>query len=178
MSDFRDTYRRRADRFTAVVDALPADAWGAPSACAGWSAADVLAHVIDTQRDFFGTHGVELGARPAGDPPADWAAHRAAVETVDDEVLHREYDGYFGRTTVGATLVDFYGFDLVVHRWDIARAAGRDERFGETELDEIEREIPVMGEALYSDGVCARPVPVPDGADRQQRVLALLGRAS
>ena len=36
----------------------------------------------------------------------------------------REYDGYFGRTTIAATVADFYGWDLVVHGSDVARATG------------------------------------------------------
>ena len=59
-----------------------------------------------------------------------WSEHVAAVlDRVGDDVLHAEYDGYFGRTTVGATLADFYGFDMVVHRWDLARALGREAPF-------------------------------------------------
>ncbi len=178
MSDHRDSFQQLVDRFTAVLDGLPASAWAAPSPCADWTAADVVAHVVDTQRDFLTQHGVDLGPRPAGDPGALWAAHRAAVLAVDDDVWHREYAGFFGPTTVGATLTDFYGFDLVVHRWDVGRAVGRDVRFSDAELDDVERSIAGFGEHLYGEGICARPVAVPDGADRQTRVLALMGRSS
>jgi uncharacterized protein (TIGR03086 family) len=176
MSDPRSILAERAERFTAVVDALPAAAWSAPSPCAGWTAADVLAHVVDTQRDFLTGHGVVLKARPAGEPPAAWAAHRAAVDAVDQAVLDREYDGFFGPTTVGATLVDVYGFDLLVHRWDIAATDGRHAPFTDAELDDLERAIAGFGDALYAEGICGPPVAVPPGADRTVRVLGLLGR--
>jgi uncharacterized protein (TIGR03086 family) len=123
-------------------------------------------------------HGAALGPRPDGDPAAVWAAHRAAVLAVDDEVWHREYAGFFGPTTVGATLAEFYGFDLVVHRWDVGRAVGRDVRFSDAEMDDAERAVAGFGEHLYGEGICARPVPVPNGADRQTRLLAVLGRSS
>jgi uncharacterized protein (TIGR03086 family) len=178
MSDHRDSFHQQADRFTAVLDGLPSSAWAAPSPCAGWTAADVVDHLVDSQRDFLARQGVDLGPRPDGDPAAVWAAHREAALAVDDEVWHREYDGFFGPTTVGATLADFYGFDLVVHRWDVARAVGRDVRFSEAEMDDAERAIEGFGEHLYAEGICARPVPVPDGADRQTRLLARLGRSS
>ncbi|WP_199583032.1 maleylpyruvate isomerase family mycothiol-dependent enzyme [Blastococcus sp. TF02-09] len=57
---------------TAVLDSLSAAAWGEPSPCEGWTAADVVAHMVDTQRDFLGQRGVELGAAPdvAADPAA------------------------------------------------------------------------------------------------------------
>ena len=178
MSDHRDSFHQQADRLTAVLDGLPSSAWAAPSPCAGWTAADVVEHLVDTQRDFLAKQDVDLGPRPEGDPAELWAAHRGAVLAVDDEVWHREYTGFFGPTTVGATLVDFYGFDLVVHRWDVARAVGRDVRFSEAEMDDAERAIASFGEHLYAEGICARPVPVPDGADRQTRLLARLGRSS
>jgi uncharacterized protein (TIGR03086 family) len=176
MSDPRSILAERIERFTAVVDALPATAWSAPSPCAGWTAADVLAHVIDTQRDFLAGHGVTLAVRPAGDPPAAWAAHRAAVYAVDHAVLDREYDGFFGPTTVGATLVDVYGFDLLVHRWDIATAAGRHAPFTDAELDDVERSVAGFGDMLYAEGICGPPVAVAPDADRTVRVLGLLGR--
>jgi len=178
MSDHRDTYQQNADRFTAVLDDLPSSAWTAPSPCAGWTAADVVGHIVDTQRDFLAKQDVDLGPRPEGDPAELWAAHRDAVLALDDEMLHRDYAGFFGPTTIGATLAQFYGFDLVVHRWDVGRAVGRDVRFTDAEMDDAERAVEGFGEHLYGEGICARPVPVPDGADRQTRLLARLGRSA
>lgn len=165
----------------ASLQAVLADGgdFAAPSPCAGWTAADVVDHVIDTQRDFLTRQNVDLGPRLGGDPPAAWAAHVAAVaERVDGETLRRRYDGVFGPTTVGATLADFYGFDMVVHRWDVARALGRDTAFTDAEMDAMEDSVAVFGEHLYAEGVCRAAVPVPAGASRQDRLLATLGRRS
>ncbi|MDN5861362.1 MAG: maleylpyruvate isomerase family mycothiol-dependent enzyme, partial [Pseudonocardia sp.] len=146
MNASRESFGRRADAFGAVVGTLGAAQWSAPSPCAGWSGADLVDHVIDTERDFLTGHDIDLGPRPAGDPAARWAAHRAALlDKVDDTVLEREYDGYFGRTTVGATLSDVYGFDLVVHRWDLARAAGAEAAFTDAEMDGLEASIALFG---------------------------------
>jgi hypothetical protein len=94
----------------------------------------------------------------------------------DPAVAGMEYDGVFGPTTVGASIVAFHGFDLVVHRWDLATAAGLDERLTEAELDLVDRSADGFGEHLYAEGVCQPALTVPDGADRQERVLARLGR--
>lgn len=175
MSDIRDSYERHAAGMQTVL--TDGGDFAAPSPCAGWTAADVVDHVIDTQRDFLARQGVDLGARPGGDPPAAWAAHVAAVaERVDDETLHRGYDGAFGPTTIGATLADFYGFDMVIHRWDVARALGRDTTFSNAEMDAMEASVAVFGEHLYGEGVCRAAVPVPAGASRQDRLLGVLGR--
>ncbi|MDN5748920.1 MAG: TIGR03086 family metal-binding protein [Pseudonocardia sp.] len=175
MSDIRDSYQQKAAGVQAAMTG--AGGWSAPSPCAGWTAADVVDHMVDTQRDFLDRHDVDLGPRPDGDPPAAWDAHVAAVlDRVDDDVLHREFDGQLGRTTIGATLSDFYGFDMIVHRWDVARALGRETRFSDAEMDEMEASVAMFGDHLYAEGICGRPVPVPPGASRQDRLLATLGR--
>lgn len=165
-----------ADRFTAVVDAV--QDWDAPSPCDGWSAGDVVLHVVDTQRDFLRQRGLEVGPRPDGDPSAVWRGHLEEVSALvqDEQRVTAEYDGFFGRTTLAATLADFYGFDLVVHRWDVGRATGQQVELSEAELDAAEAAVRSFGDALYSEGICARPVPVPDDAPRQDRLLATLGR--
>ena len=112
------------------------------------------------------------------DPGGAWRSHDDVVRALlaDPAVASLEYDGVFGRTTVGASLVTFYGFDLVVHRWDIATAAGLDESLGDSELDMIESSADGFGDHLYDEGVCRPAVAAPAGADRQTRVLARLGR--
>lgn len=171
-------YRRLADGFAAVLDDIPADAWSAPSPCDGWTARDVVAHVIDTQRDFFTGHDVDPGTRPdLDDPSAAWRTHAVSVaERLDDPAVgDTSFDGHFGPTTVGETLLRFYGFDMIAHRWDIATAAGQQVRFTDDELATMETAADGFGPALYGDGVC-KQIAVPESADRQTRLLARLGR--
>ncbi|SOE02739.1 TIGR03086 family metal-binding protein [Blastococcus haudaquaticus] len=167
---------------TVLLAGVPAAAWSAPSPCEGWSAADVVGHLITTQREFLGTHGVDLGAAPdlAPDPAAAWRAHAAAVAAAltDDAVPDREFEGFFGPTTVGATFLQFYVWDMLVHRWDIARAAGVDAGLTADELDRIEEGAESFGPALYTDGVCGAAVDAPETAPRETRVLARLGRVA
>jgi len=168
-------FEQAADRFSATVDATTD--WSAASPCEGWTAADVVDHVVDTQRQFLVTHGVELGDRPGGSPAEVWAAHHAAVRPLlTDELRAREYDGFFGRTTIGATLDDFYGFDLVVHGWDLGSASGRPTTFTDADIDAMEAAFVGFGDHAYDDGVFKQPVEVPDDADRQTRILARMGR--
>jgi uncharacterized protein (TIGR03086 family) len=170
-----------ADRpLTAVLDAVPAEAWTAPSPCEGWTARDVVRHLIETQRDFLTGHGVDLGDRPDvdADPAVAWREHaqRVAAAVADPSVAGTEYDGHFGRTTVGDSIERFYLFDMVVHRWDVARAAGLDASFTDAELDRVEQGADGFGDALYLEGVCRPGVDAPADADRSTRVLARLGR--
>ncbi len=102
----------------AVIASLTPQQWEAASPCEGWTARDVLAHLIDAQREFFTRHELPLPERPdLADPIAAWSAHTAAVRAVlaDPEVPARAFDGPFGPTTVGGVLLEFYGFDMVAH---------------------------------------------------------------
>ncbi|RBY95648.1 TIGR03086 family protein [Blastococcus sp. TF02-8] len=171
-----------ADRpLTELLDAVPSAAWSSPSPCEGWTAADVVGHLIDTQRDFFGRHGVDVGPAldVAGDPAAAWRAHarRVAEVLADDAVPALAFDGFFGPTTIGETFEQFYVWDMQVHRWDVARAVGADPGLTDEELDRMEAGADSFGDTLYMDGICRPPVEVPPGADRATRALARLGRA-
>ncbi|MFO6451757.1 MULTISPECIES: maleylpyruvate isomerase family mycothiol-dependent enzyme [unclassified Aeromicrobium] len=169
-------YLDAADRFSDVVAATTD--WSAESPCEGWTAADVVDHVIDTERDFLARHEIDAGPRPSGDPAQAWAAHLAAVRPLatDDAIAAREFDGVFGRTTIGATLDAFYGFDLVVHGWDLGTSNGRPTTFTEADMDAMEAAFEGFGDHAYDDGVFRGPVEVPPDADRQTRLLARMGR--
>ena len=170
-----------ADGFSSAVAVVPDDGWDAPSPCEGWTARDVVSHVIETQRSFLTGHGVDLGAAPDPTAPAEaWDRHRSSVAAAlaDPAVAGRSYDGHFGPTTVGDTMVRFYGFDLTAHRWDVAAAAGFDWRFSDEDLDFLDTGADGFGPALYAEGICKPGVEAGDDADRQARVLAKLGRVS
>ena len=171
-------WRERSAPFTAEVEAI--EDWDAPSPCEGWTARDVLTHVIDTEREFLTR--VDLAAEETveagGDPAARWAAHLAVVQSLlaDSAVAARPHDGAFGPTTVGDVLLDFYGFDLIVHRWDLARSQGREARLSEAELTLVDAAVDGWGEHAHAPGIFGAPVDVPAGADAQTRVLARTGR--
>ena len=171
-------FAERADRFDQVLDAA-AGAWDAPSPCEGWSARDVVGHVIESQRDFLRQRGLDAGPAPdLADPAAAWRAQREHMTSVlrADGVAAREYDSWFGRTTVAATIADFYGWDLVVHGSDIARATGQEWSVTDEEAAALHATADGWGDALHSEGVCGPEVEVPDDASTTDRLLARLGR--
>ncbi|MGX5657309.1 TIGR03086 family metal-binding protein [Geodermatophilus nigrescens] len=172
-------YASALEPLLAVADAVPAAGWDAPTPCEGWSARDVVTHLVDTQREFLTGRGIDLGPAPdvTADPAGALRAHAGRVLTAvgDPAVADAAYDGFFGPTTVGATLEQFYVWDLVVHRWDLATATGQDAALSGAELDRIETGAASWGDALYMEGICQR-VEAPADAGRQARVLALLGR--
>jgi uncharacterized protein (TIGR03086 family) len=169
----------RAARFADILDAAHGQ-WDAPTPCEGWSVRDVVAHAIGSERDFLDRQGLGVpdDADVDTDPATAWRAHAAAVAAVlaRPGVAEREYDGFFGRTTIAATMADFYGWDLVLHGSDVARATGQEWSVSEAEAAALHATADGWGDALYSEGVCARAVPVPDDASATDRLLARLGR--
>ena len=195
MDTRNDTLARYAEAnapLTSVLDAVPTDAWTRSSPCEGWTARDVVGHLIRTQRDFLTGRGFDPGPSadtdkdPSADidsvvdmdPAAAWRAHAAAVTGLlsRPEVPDTGYDGYFGPTTVGDTLVQFYVPDMVVHRWDVAAAVDGDTRLSDAELDSTEQSVESWGAAMYMDGICKPGLEPPAGSSRQVVLLARMGR--
>lgn len=158
------------------------DGWDALSPCEGWTGLDVVAHMVQTQREMLNGHGVDLGDAPdlEADPAGAWRHHTDRVLDVvaDEALVGRAYDGHFGPTTIGKTIEQFYVWDMYVHRWDLASAAGLPADLTDAELDRIEHGANVFGDALHMEGICRPGVKVRADANRTTRVLARLGRSA
>lgn len=174
-------YERLAASFADCIDAVPADRWSSPSPCEGWTARDVVKHVVESQGMFLGFVSRSLPNDLPGvedDPSGAFdAARRRVQECLDDpEIAATEYDGLFGRSTFAQGVDGFLCFDLNVHGWDLARAAGNEHRIDPAEVERLRREADGFGEAMRSPGAFGPEVPVPEGADQQAELLAFLGR--
>ena len=178
MTDTAQRFSERADALAAILDSSD-QRWDAPTPCEGWTVRDVVAHAIDTERDFLGRQGLDPGPAPdLTDPASAWRDHAKAVAEILGQpgVAEREYDGYFGRTTIAATMADFYGWDLVIHGSDVARATGQSWSIGDEEAAVLHATADGWGDALHSEGVCGPAVPLADDASATDRLLARLGR--
>ncbi len=182
MTSTAQQYQVALRPLSAVINAVQPDGWKAPSPCEGWTARDIVGHIVQTQRELLNGHGVDLGNAPdlEADPVGAWLQHTARVldALADEELTGRAYDGYFGPTTVGRTVEQFYVWDMYVHRWDLARAAALPAELTDAELDRIEQGADSFGEALHMDGICRPSIQVGADADRITRVLGRLGRAA
>lgn len=181
MTEISERYRRNAERFAETIRAVPADRWSSPSPCEGWTAADLVQHVIDSPALFLGLvqrAPIEVPSVEQ-DPLGAFLGRSAQVlaDLEDPQLASETFEGFLGTTRFDEAIDRFVTFDLIVHRWDLARATGGDETI---EPDEAERlltvDIPAFGEMLHSPGVCAAPVDVAPDASTAHRVLALLGR--
>jgi uncharacterized protein (TIGR03086 family) len=180
MTEIADRIHKLSDAFEAKVAAVPPERWSSPSPCEGWDARGVVRHILDVHGMMVKPLGRELSAAPSvdDDPLGAYRSARADVAAVldDPQLAGTEYDGLFGRTRVEATIDTFLGFDLVVHGWDLARAAGLDDTIDPAEVARAEAQANALGDNLRRPGVCGPEVPAPPGADAQERLLCYLGR--
>jgi uncharacterized protein (TIGR03086 family) len=183
-----DRYVRAQDGFDRVVAALPADRWDTPSACAGWTARDVLGHVVwgqyfvrhlATGEPFTSEEGAPGAPHPGTliglDPLGTWRAARAeSLPTLTPEALTRIVKlQALGEVPleefVTALLTDF-----LAHTWDIGRPAGIDVRLDPELVPDSfawSRSRPLR----FPGGIGPELTP-PADADEQTRFLAYLGR--
>jgi uncharacterized protein (TIGR03086 family) len=173
-------FRHHADRFDRLLAAVPADGWSSASPCEGWTALDVVRHVVDTEVDLLGRMGFDQPSVEGLEPLDAWPSVRnAMIDALDDPARESfRYEGYFGPTTFGETVDQFYSFDLVLHRWDIAHAtgAGDHETIEPDEIVRIRTDASGFGEAMRMPGVIGPELPAPTDATEQERLLAWLGR--
>ena len=127
-----DRYTYLADQFGERVDAVPDGAWSNPAPCEGWTAKDVLDHILGGQANVIRTI---TGEEPA--PVADGADLKAAWRTSYDATkaallqpgaLEKVVPGPAGEMDLGTMVGRFLCNDVLVHTWDLARATGGDER--------------------------------------------------
>jgi uncharacterized protein (TIGR03086 family) len=182
MTEIADRYRRLSDSFATTLAGVTDDQWEGPTPCEEWSVRDLVRHAVDTQGMFLGFMGREVGAIPRvdDDPVAAWDAARAVVQAdLDDpERAGGEFTGFFGTTTFEAAVDRFLNSDLVIHRWDLARATGQDEAINPADAERVLEGARAFGDAFRSPGACGPEIPVPDDADLQTRLLGFYGRAA
>lgn len=183
MTEIANRYRWLASFFTQHVEAVPAHRWGNPSPCSGWTARDVLRHVIDAHQARAQEVGLplEVAVTVDDDPHRAWIQTRDGMQALleDPESACREFEGFLGTTSLQDTVDLFLRFDLVVHAWDLARATGQDEtlpidevRWVHEQARQLEERLPQMRGMAFGERV-----EVPADATEQDQLLAFLGRA-
>lgn len=180
MDDIAARYARTSEAFADTVAAVPTDRWDASTPCDDWTAIDLVGHVVDSHGQFLGFVDRALDPMPpvGKDPVAAFAVARTQVlaDLQDPGRAGETYDGYFGTRTFAWAVDRFLSFDLVVHRWDLARATGLDEAIPPDEHARIEAAVAAWGDTARAPGVFGPEVEAPPDADPRTRVLALLGR--
>jgi hypothetical protein len=115
----------------------------------------------------------------ADDPAAAWAwldgGIRAGLD--DPSIAHVVFEnGPLGPQSYEVAIDTICTPDVLVHTWDLARAVGLDETLDADEVRRYLENVSGYEDEMVKSGHYGLQVEVPDGADDQTRLLAILGR--
>lgn len=171
-----------------IAERIEIDDWSRPTPCAGWTVADLLAHMTGQQLGF------AAAARGGGQDLAAWQPvdhdYAAACEDVivafaEPGVGDREFalpEVRSGGAFPAQQAISFHLVDNVVHAWDLATALGL---LGlPVELDDavlaaalsVAEKVPNGAERLRPGRAFAPARSIPAGAGTLDRIVLLLGR--
>ncbi len=177
-----DEHRTVAEAFTGTVQGVTPDAWDRSAPPEGWVARDVVRHLVEWLPPFLaGSTGITFPAGPPvdDDPAGAWLVHRDAVQSLLDDpaTADREHDfRHLGPMSLAQVIDTIYTPDVFMHRWDLARATGQDERLDPDRCARMYEGMLPMDDALRQSGQYGPRVEVPDDADVQTKLLAFIGR--
>lgn len=177
-AEFRDT----AGRFGEVVRAVPAGRWDDPAPVAGWTARDVVRHLVEWLPGFLaGGSDVVLPPVPPvdDDPVAAWESFAASLqELLDDPASHdRSFDHpHTGAMPLPQAVSQFFTADVFLHTWDLAVATGQQPALDPDRCAAMLAGMEEWDEVLRASGQYGPRVPVADDAPAQDRLMGFIGR--
>ncbi len=153
--------------------------WAAPAPVEGWTAVDVVDHLVSWFRGFLSAGGVELPAGPAAadDPVAAWRHHATGVQGLLDERADEQFTHpYLGPGQLAGTIDRFYTSDVFMHSWDLARATGQEPRLDQDFAGQMLEGMRPIEAMLRDSGQYGPAVPVPDDAAPVEQLMGFVGR--
>lgn len=164
-------------RIAAIID------WDAPTPDDEWSVRDLVAHVIEEQQwvpyllagESISTAQKEIQPLRE-DLREEWdlyafAARTAWMAATPDQLVQLSSD-----TVTMADYLREQVADVAIHTWDLARAIGGDEQLDPEVVEAVWTVFEPQKDTLAASGLYASPVPLPEDAPLQFRLLAVTGR--
>jgi uncharacterized protein (TIGR03086 family) len=174
-----ERHRRIASDFSLGVQGV--SDWDVPAPVAGWTARDVVDHLVTWFPGFLSRGGVELpdGPTTADDPVAAWTFQTEVVQELLDDPERAAAP--FSHPQVGSMPVSqavdrFYTPDIFMHAWDLGRATGQDPNLEPEFCLELLAGMEPMEELMRSSGQYGPKVEVPSDADPATRLIGFIGR--
>jgi uncharacterized protein (TIGR03086 family) len=172
--------------FGEKVHAVADDQWGHATPCSEWDVRALVNHVVNEARWvrplLDGMTIAEVGDRLdgdllGGDPKAafDEAAAEATAAVVEPGAVERTVHISSGDVPAGEYLGELFG-DFVIHGWDLARAIGADDTIDPGFAAMLYERLKPMEDEMKRWGSYGPTVAVPEDADTQTKLLAVVGR--
>jgi uncharacterized protein (TIGR03086 family) len=181
-----DLLSRALAHTATIVDAANPERLAAPTPCAGWTAADVLNHLVAGLHDAASVAGGQPAERAPYDAPGGiigddpQGAYGAAAKVVVDAfaapgILDRVVATPAGELP-NAAWIGFPTFDAYVHGWDLARAWGVEAEFPEELTAPVLAFLRPRFDPPRGTGVLGTPVEVDGDAPLLDQLVGYLGR--
>ena len=152
-----------------------------PPPSTGWTARDVVGHLVDWFPGFLAAGGIDLPAGPAvatttrspRGSTTPTPSRRCSSERGDESFTHP----YAGTHRLADAVDRFYTADVFMHSWDLARASGQEPRLDEDFAAPAARGHAARSRQMLRDsGQYGAAVPVPDDAPVVDRLMGFIGR--
>ncbi|MCZ7525538.1 MAG: TIGR03086 family metal-binding protein [Acidimicrobiia bacterium] len=169
-----------------TVAGVRPDQWGNDTPCPGWTARDLVNHVVAGNLwvpELAGGRTIEeVGDRLDGDVLGD-----DPLAAYDDSAKQAS-DAFFVPGAMQAMCAVSYGpvpgsvyaghrfIDVLIHGWDLARATGQAATLPSDLVEACWAVVEPQREMFAGSGAFGTGVEVGPDADRQEQLLAVLGR--
>jgi len=182
----KQLYTHALNEATKIVRQVEPEQMELPTPDTDWTVHDLLQHIVYelawTADIVQGKTVAEVGDKYEGellnsDQTEAWeeyaVAAQNAVEACSlDAAAHLSY----GDKTVGEYLLEASN-DQLIHAWDLGQAIGIAVQFDETVARTLYEQALSHTEEFTDSDLFAPPLPVPEGASTQTKLLAFLGRS-
>ena len=178
MSDPVEDYETAAAGFAGVL-AQCGDDLSMASPCEGWTAQDVVDHVMGGAPYYADAWGGQVPDIPAdaGRTTRYEAEARALAETCRTPgALDQMVDSPMGGKIPASIMFGMYTTDTLIHTWDLARAIGVDVTLDAELLQQSWDGVRAIEDAVRAPGIFGPAVEIDDDAPFQDRALAFFGR--
>jgi uncharacterized protein (TIGR03086 family) len=181
VSETAERYQRVAAGFSARLTNVAGAQWSAVTPCADWTARDLAAHVIGTQRRVI-TRLSDASVdevQSDGDLPAQWneASREITDALLDPSRAAVIVGGMFGEQSFESLVGRMVCTDILVHTWDLARATGQDEHLDPKAVSMAAEFLLSIDDAIRAPGGFGEKLTPSSDADDQTRFLNFCGRA-
>lgn len=156
--------------------------WDSPAPVAGWTARDVVWHLVDWIPNVLAEGAaIDLPRRDpeVPDPVADWTRFNEAMQAIVRQpgIRDREFaHPMAGTMTVGTAIDMLVTPDVFMHSWDLARATGQPIELDADYSAALLAGMEGIEDMLRSSGHYGQRVAVSDDADPGSRLIAFIGR--
>lgn len=173
-------YAHISDGLEIRVFALVGQAWSASTPCSGWTARDLIGHVIAMHNQFVSLVGIEPPALlgPDDEPDTVFPAAREAVLQAlsDDSLAEKIVESPFGSMTFATLVGRILVGDTLIHTWDLARATNQDEKLDPQAVTATMELLRPLDQSIRGEGMFGPRIESAPDADEQTQLLNFCGR--